>query len=53
MTTIYEVWIKEVYRVISLRFKGDDVDGFKSSTDWRSHYDNQLTAHEAVTISCG
>jgi len=53
MTTIYEVWIKEVYRVIILRFKGNDVNYFKEKTDWRRHYDNRLSAHEAVTISCG
>jgi len=53
MTTIYEAWIKEVYRVIMLRFKGSEVNDFKEKTNWQAHYDNKLTAHEAVTISCG
>lgn len=39
--------------MISLRFKGSDVDSLKELTNWRAHYDNKLTAHEAVTISCG
>jgi len=53
MTTIYEVWITEVYRVIGLRFQDNDAADFKTRTDWKTYYDNQLTAHEAVTISCG
>ena len=53
MTTIYKVWIREVYRVIGLRFKGDEANDFKLKTDWEAHYSNKLTAHEAVTIFCG
>ena len=53
MTTIYQVWIKEVYRVITLRFSDKDAESFKSKIDWEAHYNNRIMPHEAVTISCG
>ena len=48
---MYKIWMKEVARVIGLRFKDQDVSNFEGLADWKRHYDNKLTAHEAVTIA--
>ena len=48
---MYKIWIKEVKRIIGLRFKDLDMSDFKGLADWELHYDNKLTAHEAVTIA--
>jgi len=50
---MYEIWIKEVTRVIGLRFKDKGTSDFNGLEGWRQYYDNKLTAHEAVIMCCG
>ena len=46
-----KIWLKEVKRIIDLRFKGEDTSKFRDWTDWKRLYRDDLTAHEAVTLS--